>query len=265
MPIRDVRLEQAGARDWAQAAGSQWLDAEAIWTHMSRNTNQPRAVEQIDWNALCPQRATVLDLGCGSGWLTALISRSENVARVVAWDGSPTLLSEVLPPMIALRKGAADKIERVCGEFTPLLLEDGSVDLAVMGSAFHHCAEPETLLRDLRRVLRPRGSLLLVNETPWRELGMLWFDVRMALAHLSRLFTGRGPRRAGYIADDHVLYDPELGDRAYTLRGWRSLARRTGWHLDVLETGLTSYPAGFRRPSPFEPPLTHFLLRPASG
>jgi SAM-dependent methyltransferase len=261
-PLRDVRLEQAATRDWSQAAGSVWLDAEEIWSHMSQNTNQTRATMQIDWGALCPPDAAVLDLGCGSGWLTAMITRRPEVARVIAWDFSPRLLGDVLPRMISLLNGDPTKVEPVCGEFTPLLLDDATVDLVVMGSAFHHCAEPEALLDELRRVLKPAGTVLLLNETPWRELGVLWFDLRMAVAHLALLLMGRGPRCAGQLADDHVVYDPVLGDRAYTMRNWRALMRRTGWQLEVIQTGLTSYPASFRRPSPFEPPLTHFLLRP---
>ncbi len=101
-----------------------------------------------------------------------------------------------------------------------------------------------------------------MNETPWKRLGMLWFDLRLAVAHLAQLLIGRGPRWTGRLADDHVLYDPLLGDRAYTNQGWRSLMRRSGWSLEALPTGLTSFPAAFRKPSRFEPPLVHFLLRP---
>lgn len=192
-----------------------------------------------------------------------MITRRPEVDRVVAWDFSPRLLSDVLPNMISLLEGDPTKVEAVCGDFTPLLLEDASVDLVVMGSAFHHCAEPEALLDELSRVLRPGRPVLLLNETPWRELGMIWFDLRMAVAHLAQLLTGRGPRCPGYVADNHVLYDPVLGDRSYTMSAWRALMHRTGWRLQVLHTGLTSYPDSYRRPSPFEPPLTHFLLRPS--
>lgn len=260
--IRDVRLEQAAKRDWAQSAGGVWSDAAQVWAHLSQNTHQPRAAELVDWDAVCPRDAVVLDLGCGSGWLTAMLSRRPQVSRVLAWDASPRLLEQVLPDMVRLLDGDPAKVEPVCGEFTPLLLSDHSIDLATMGSAFHHCAEPEALLADLRRVIRPGGAVLLLNETPWRTLGMLWFDLRLAVAHASHLLTGGGAGWRGHVAPDHILYDPVLGDRAYTMANWRALFRRTGWRLTVLETGLTSYPAAFRRPSRFEPPLRHFLLRP---
>jgi SAM-dependent methyltransferase len=261
--LRDVRLEQAAARDWSHAAGTEWTDAERIWEHMSRNTNHPAAASQIDWARLCPPRAGVLDLGCGSGWLTAMITRQPNVERVVAWDLSEHLLHNVLPQMLTLLDGDPGKIHPVCGEFVPLLLDRDSIDLAVMGSAFHHCADPDALLADLRRVVKDSGAVLLVNETPWRAVNLIWFDVRLIAAHISQNLLGGGLRCPGQIADDHVVYDPALGDRAYTMRGWRSLMRRAGWRLEVLETGLSSYPASFRRDSPFEPPLTHLLLRPS--
>jgi SAM-dependent methyltransferase len=261
--IFDVRLAQAGARDWAQSAGGVWSDAESLWRHMSENTNQPRAAMQVDWNAVCPRGATVLDLGCGAGWLTAMLSRRVEVARIIAWDSSPALLANLLPQMLSLLEGEADKVEPICGGFIPLILDDHSVDLIVMASAFHHCSEPLPLLAEMRRVLRPGASVLLLNETPWRVGGMLWFDLRLAASHLVRLVTGRGPHWPGSVADNHVLYDPALGDRAYTMGNWHSLMREAGWHLHPIATGLSSYPESFRSPSRFEPELTHFLLRPA--
>jgi SAM-dependent methyltransferase len=230
---------------------------------MSENTNQPRAAMQVDWEAVCPRDATVLDLGCGAGWLTAHLTTRSEVKRVIAWDSSRVLLAGLLPRMLTLLDGAPDKVEPVCGDFVPLVLPDASVDLIVMSSAFHHCAEPLRLLAEMRRVLRPGAAALLLNETPWRLGGMLWFDLSLAASHLLRLATGRGPHRPGSVSDDHVLYDPDLGDRAYTMGSWRALMRQAGWHLDAMPTGLTSYPATFRSPSRFEPELTHFLLRPA--
>src|SRR5437868_4048642 len=104
-PLRDLRLEQAAHRDWSATAGGEWLDADAIWTHLSQNTNQTRAAMEIDWRAFCCPGCTVLDLGCGSGWLTAILARRNDVARVLAWDASPVLLGQVLPRMISLLDG----------------------------------------------------------------------------------------------------------------------------------------------------------------
>lgn len=260
-PFRDVRLEQAAELDWS-AAYDDFSSVGSLWAHLTTNTNVVRAVEQVAWDALLREGATVLDLGCGMGWLSAMLSRRPQVARVVAWDGSPRMLADLLPEMVALLDGRPDIIEPVCGSFTPLSsLDDESIDLVVMSSAFHHSDAPEALLAELRRVLAPGGAVLLLNETPWRVPGMMWFVARLLAAHIGTLVTGRTIRRPGYVAFDHVLYDPDLGDHAYTLNGWRALMRRAGWTLELLPTGLTTYPTSFRAPSRFEPELVHLLLR----
>ena len=49
---------------------------------------------------------------------------------------SPALLEDVLPGMVDMMGGDLDKVERVCGRFAPIVLEDDAVDLVVMSSAF---------------------------------------------------------------------------------------------------------------------------------
>ena len=167
--MRDVRIEQLDQRDWARAPDqSIWGDPAALLAHMRDNTNHFDSLESIDWSSLCGADARVLDLGCGAGWLSAMLSREPWVHEVVAWDGSPHLLTESLPRTIELMDGDASKVMPVCGEFVPLKLDDASIDLAVMSSAFHHSDTPVELLGELRRVLAPGAALLLLNEHPGR-------------------------------------------------------------------------------------------------
>ncbi len=261
--VRDVRLEQLAQRDWALAADETWGDPSALLSHLRDNTNHFAAFELIDWRGLCGERASVIDMGCGAGWLTARLTREPWVARVIAWDSSPRLLGEMLPATVELMDGDLDKVEPVCGEFVPLQLEDGSLDLAVMSSAFHHCETPVELLDELRRVLRPGASLVLLNETPWPRLAMLSFSLRTAGAALANL-AGRRARfeRQGHLGADHILYDDQLGDRAMTLSQWRGLAARAGWSLERIDTGLPPYRPHFRAPGRLGSKLTNFVLRP---
>jgi len=258
-----VRLDQLNRGDWALSAAGVWSDPRELVAHLRDNTNYFPAAETLDWRSLCGEDARVLDLGCGSGWLTALLTREPHVREVVAWDSSPRLLGELLPVTVELLGGVVDKVEPVCGEFVPLLAEDGSFDLAVMSSAFHHSDRPDALLDELRRVLRPGAVLVLLNETPWHPLAMAAFGLRTAGAALVNLIGPRSRlRHPGHLAADHALYDPQLGDRAMTLPQWRDLARRCGWSISRRDTGLSSYREHFRPRARFEPNLTHFLMRP---
>jgi len=259
--VRDLRGAQAARNDWAIA--SSWVDAASVWEHLRCNTNIVRATQVLDWNALCPPNATVLDLGCGSGWLTAMLSSEPNVQRVVAWDSSSSLLTNVLPETVRLVGGEPEKIEAVCGDFAPLLLEDGTIDVVVMSSAFHHADRPERLLADLARVISPRGRVALLNETPWHPLAFLGFATRTYAAALAGLL--RPVRRTGHLGSDYVLYDDDLGDRAYTLRTWRRLLNDAGWSMQIIDTGMPSYPERFRPRGRFEPNLFHFILRPTKS
>jgi SAM-dependent methyltransferase len=260
--LRDVRLEQRARTDWAVAASGPWASAETLWPHLQQNTNIVAAARQVDWSSLLPGGATVLDLGCGSGWLTGLLTREERVGRVIAWDGSPHLLEAVLPEMVALAGGDMGKVEPVCGDFTPLVLEDGSVDAVVMSSAFHHADDPDALLAELVRVVRPGGPIVLLNETPWSRRGMAIFATKHYVSAITGALGRRVVQAPGALTSDGALYDPALGDRAYTLSAWRAIARRAGLRLELLPTGLPSYPDEVRRKLPLEPDLCHFVLRP---
>ncbi len=256
--VKDVRRDQAAQTDWRLT--SEWGDAASILEHLHLNTNMVRAAELLDWHALCPPDCTMLDLGCGSGWLTAKLSREPAVRRVLAWDRSPSLLVDVLPETVRLAGGDVAKIERICGEFLPLLLDDSSVDLIVMSSAFHHAETPEQLLRELARVLSRDGAVVLLNETPWHPLALLSVAsrtyARMAIGSIVRV-----KRRKGHIGSHHVLYDETLGDRAYSLRTWHQMIDEAGFAMTVHDTGLPSYTTRYRPRGRLEPNLTHFVLR----
>lgn len=259
--VRDIRMAQLERADWAVSAGGVWASADMLWAFMSEQTNHVRAARQMTWSELVPDGAFVLDLGCGAGWITALLTAQPQIARVLAWDSSPHLLGELLPRMFELAGGDIDKVERVCGDFLPLSLKE-PVDVVVMGSAFHHAGDPDALLAELRRALAPGGVLVLLNETPWHPVRMLAFATRHYLSAALGLTGLPRPAAVGALTVDGALYDPVLGDRAYTMRGWRRIATRNGWSLQGHSTGLPPYPATYRRRGLLEPDLHHLILRP---
>ena len=262
-PVRDVRLEQVTAGDWATRAGRLWERPDELIEFLRGNTNHLDAAEALHWDGLLTPGARVLDLGCGAGWLTAMLSTREEVAEVIAMDGSPHLLENVLPGVLEILGGRAEVVERVCGSFTPLPLDDSSVNLVVMGSAFHHSDSPDALLDELARVLARGGAVALVNETPWRRLAMANLALRtIVVTALNLLGSDRIRRIPGHLASSHAVYDDVLGDRAYTLAQWRDLARRHAFELEVRDSGLYPYKRAFRAPSLLEGKLAHLILRP---
>ncbi len=244
-------------------AGPHWNDPESLYTHLSQNTNIIEAARRLAWDDVVLEDAVVLDLGSGSGWLAGMLTQHPRVQKVVAWDASPALLRDFVPAMVSLVGGDLSKVQRVCGQFTPLLLDDASIDLAVMSSAFHHSSSPESLLDDLVRVVRPGGAIVLLNEVPFPGPVMLGaIGTRAIAAAVNSMTTRLTISKPGHVAADHLLYDDALGDRALTEAQWRRLFRRHGLDVQIVDTSLPSYPRRFRRRHRLEKNLTHFVLRP---
>ena len=96
------------------------------------------------------------DLGCGTGGLSAALA--PHVAHVHAVDASA-----------AMRAAAHARLDRLSnvtvhqGALEALPLADASLDVAVLLLVLHHVADPLRALREVRRVLRPGGRILIAD------------------------------------------------------------------------------------------------------
>jgi ubiquinone/menaquinone biosynthesis C-methylase UbiE len=107
----------------------------------------------------------VLEVGCGSGPVTEwLVDRG---AEVVACDVSAAMLE-------IARSRIGDRAELRHHDLAEPLtfLEDASVDLVVASLVFHYLRDWVAPLRELHRVLRPTGSVVMSIHHPawdWRN------------------------------------------------------------------------------------------------
>lgn len=99
---------------------------------------------------------TVLDFGCGRGGFAAAAARAVGPAgKVYALDVNPLALASVKKK--AGRKGSGP-IETILSDGATGL-PDGSVDVVLLYDVFHDLDEPEPVLAELARVLKPGGKL----------------------------------------------------------------------------------------------------------
>jgi SAM-dependent methyltransferase len=104
-------------------------------------------------------RATVLDLGAGTGKLTrALVPRFVHVYAVEPDDAMRAVLEEIVP-------GA----EARAGHAAAIPLGEAAVDAVFSAEAFHWFATSETV-RELERVLAPRGAVAIFWNIPADEM-----------------------------------------------------------------------------------------------
>ena len=126
-----------------------------------------------------PAGARLLDLGCGSGEFTRRLAGTfPGAASVTGVD----VLPEMLRAAGALCGAAAGGGARAPvvfeeGDATALRFPDGHFDLVALRHLTQLLPDPEAVLRECRRVLRPGGWLHVVSE----DYGMLHFPPRDGL------------------------------------------------------------------------------------
>lgn len=153
----------------------------------------------------------VLDAGCGSGrvFQHRLAGRARRVVGVDVTDE---------PRGNANIDGAAK------GDLRALPLRDAAFDLIVMSHVAEHLSHPEPTFRELARVLRPAGRLLLLTPNRWHYVPLI---ARLLPHRLHVAFN----RRRGVDARDVF----PTAYRANTAGRLRGLATDAGLTVDRLE------------------------------
>ncbi len=134
-------------------AGAPWLER----AEREREENPRKAVKLL---GLKPGMVAA-DVGAGSGYYTYLLSREVGPqGKVYANDIQPGML-QLLERKLASRK--ITNVELVQGTETDPRLPDACCDLILMVDVYHEFAEPQKMLRTLRKSLKPGGRLVLLE------------------------------------------------------------------------------------------------------
>jgi SAM-dependent methyltransferase len=101
-----------------------------------------------------PAAAQVLEIGCGTGAVSRALAQRPSVAQVTGVDPSAVF--------IARARALAEGIPNLCfeeGDGQSLSFDANTFDVVVAHTVMSHIPEPERLLAEAFRVLRPRGWL----------------------------------------------------------------------------------------------------------
>jgi ubiquinone/menaquinone biosynthesis C-methylase UbiE len=166
---------------------------------------------------------SVLEVAPGPGFLS--IELAKRGLQVQGVDISKTFVQ------IANRNAAADGVQArfELGNAAALPVEDGSVEFVVCRAAFKNFSEPVKALSEMRRVLRPGGTALLIDMRRDVNVGELKRYVDgLGVNLLNRWFM-------------MVVFRGMLIKRAYRLQEIRSMAIEAGW----TDPRIDSSPVGF--------------------
>jgi len=128
-------------RDWDAATYHRVGTPQARWAE--------RVLERLD---LCGDE-TVVDAGCGSGRVTAMLLERLPEGRVIAVDSSPSMVAaarEALP---------ADRVDTMVCNLVDLEVDE-PVDAVFSNAVFHWILDHDRLFERLHAALRPGGQLV---------------------------------------------------------------------------------------------------------
>jgi 2-polyprenyl-3-methyl-5-hydroxy-6-metoxy-1,4-benzoquinol methylase len=150
--------------------------ADAAWP-VALQDRQVVAIELLR-SVVTAEAGRVLDVGCGDGMFLSELDRQANLTAR-GWELHGVDYSE----------GALSRARSRPYTFAQCNLEegipypDGTFDVLSAGELIEHIYDPDALLREARRVLRPGGSLLIT--TPNLQA---WYNRALFLAGIQPLF-----------------------------------------------------------------------------
>ncbi len=146
-------------RRYLPAAGKSWL--LPLYDPLTRLIGAGAAHRKLAEQAELGSARRVLEIGCGTGNLVLLVKRLDPQLEVIGLDPDPRALARA--GRKARRDGLALQLDRGFADQLPY--PDGCFDRVLSSLMFHHLDAGQRVasLREVRRVLRPGGSLHLMD------------------------------------------------------------------------------------------------------
>jgi demethylmenaquinone methyltransferase/2-methoxy-6-polyprenyl-1,4-benzoquinol methylase len=142
-----------------------------------------------------PAGARVLDLCTGTADLLIEVLDRHSGTRGVGLDMSIPMLARAAGKLA--RAGMANRGRLVAGDAQTLPVRDGAFDGALVGFGIRNVGDAAGALKEMRRVLRPGGRLVILEfSAPHGLLGVVYRAYSRAVL----------PRLGGWISGDRAAY-----------------------------------------------------------
>lgn len=115
-----------------------------------------RKAQKDSINMITKKNFSAIDVSCGTGeGLLMLMERTKN--KLAGIDLSPEMIK------IAKQKIKDPKIELKQANVEKIPYKDNSFDVVLSTEAFHHYTQPEKSLKEMKRVLKKDGELIITD------------------------------------------------------------------------------------------------------
>jgi SAM-dependent methyltransferase len=133
-----------------------------------RERARQRMLDSVEWHG----DEQVLDVGCGNGFLLIEIAKRLTTGRAIGidlWKPEAGTQSSDIAWRNAQLEGVANRIDIRNIDARAMPFDDRSFDVIVSSLMLHHAggsADRDQVVREMLRVLKPGGSVLLYDASP---------------------------------------------------------------------------------------------------
>lgn len=133
---------------------------------------------------------TLLDAGCATGPMLSLLTEEYPDKEYVGLDLSPKMIE------VAKTKNLTNT-RFIEGDCESMPFDDNSFDIIINSQSYHHYPNPQAFFKEVYRVLKPGGKLILRDNTASKAILYLMNTIGMKIANM----TGHGDVKASSIEE----------------------------------------------------------------
>lgn len=180
-----------------------------------------------------------IDLAAGYLWAVPHLLSAGPVTKIYCLEYSGYRLLNLGPRLLNHFRVPVEPVVLALGSFYDIKLKDASLDFAFLCAAFHHAEHPETLLKELQRVLKPSGIVIIIGEHSLTAFStylkhFIKFPISLFIPHPWQgwMFGKVFPRKRLFAGISEILTpDSILGDHYYIPSQYSDMFTRFGFAM----------------------------------
>lgn len=185
-----------------------------------------------------------IDLAAGNLWAAPHLLKDSWVKKLYCLEYSKYRLFTIGPKVLEHYKVPKEKVVLVYGSFYDLHLPDNSLDFAFLSAAFHHADNPDLLLNEIKRVLKPSGVIIIIGECPvsyakafLKHMAKFIISKTISVKAQQKIFKRTFAVKKDTLIPtniDFIAPEQELGDHYYVLAFYKSLFRKYNFTYKII-------------------------------
>jgi ubiquinone/menaquinone biosynthesis C-methylase UbiE len=171
--LSDPTMKSRAREQFEKWAGT--YDRSLLHHFLFRSSYVALMEEIARWYAERQRPFRVLDIGCGTGELAAMLAKSDWPVEAIGMDYAPAMC--VAANEKINRGELADRARFVAGDSEFLPFPDDAFDVITCSNSFHHYPHQQNVVDQVARLLRPGGRFVLIDGFRDNVIGWVTFDV----------------------------------------------------------------------------------------